>query len=106
MACHCEQRELRVMRERRRDRVENPIRCGKNLRRVVGKLDLLQNDDAVDLNDDASLVLTTIFVFEAVVRLGLVRALVFDARNSVVGVFRVWGTSVSLQPYLSFGVSG
>src|SRR5260370_42565529 len=47
---------------------------------------------------------STIFVFEAVVRLGLVRALVFDVRNAVVIVVRIGATVLVLEAVLVFGL--
>src|ERR1019366_2101109 len=70
------------------------------------ELDLVEDDDVVVLDDDASLVGAAVFVLVAVERLRIVRALVLHVGNAVVIVVRIGAAVRVLEAVLVFGLVG
>src|SRR5262249_33665590 len=84
-----EKRELGVVDDRRADRVENCIRLGQDLGAARLEEHLLQDEDVVVLDDHVALVGASVLILVAVVRLGLVGALVLHVGDPVVIVVGV-----------------
>ena len=101
---HFEEQELGVVLQRGRDGVEDLVRRRQDLGRVVGELDLVEDDDAVVLDDDAPLVGAAVLVFEAVERLRLVGALVDDVGDAVLVVVRIGAAVLILEAVLVFRI--
>src|SRR5690606_32512767 len=101
-----DERELGVVDDGGRHRVEDLVRLGEDLRRGRLELDLLEDDDVLVLDDDVALVGTAVLVLVAVVGLRLVRTLVDDVGDLILVVVRIGATVGVLEPVLVFGIVG
>src|SRR6185295_11383307 len=83
VALDLDERDVRIADQRRSDRIDDREAPRQDLRAVRLEVDLLEDDDRVLFDDDASGVRAAVFVLGAVVRLGLVRTGVVDVEDAI-----------------------
>src|SRR5262249_15964934 len=104
VALHLELEDLGVALERGGDGVEDAVRDGLDDRLVGLEVDLLEDLQLAAADDDGALCGGAVLILEAVVDLGLVRALVVLVGDAVLVVVEVGAAVLVLEAVLVLGV--